>query len=71
MAECMRKAFAFYFGDLEAQAYNLIRLDCDTWSPDYEEGYVNTPKGRACKQQKLYVDERSEAEFNRFSKYFV
>jgi hypothetical protein len=70
-AECMRKAFSFYFeDDMKKAAYELIRLDANIWSPDYEDGEISTPKGMICKKQKIYIDERSENEYKRFSKYW-
>lgn len=69
--ECMREAFGFYFeGETAEKAKELIRMDCDTWSPDYEIGYLTTPKGLEVKSQKIYIDERSEAEYAQFSRYF-
>lgn len=66
-ASCMKKAFSFYFEDKQIE--NDIRLDCDTWSLDYEDSTINTPNGLTCKVQKRYIDERSINEFNRFKKY--
>jgi hypothetical protein len=45
-------------------------MDCDTWSPNYSDGSLETPKGLKVKAQKLYIDERSEKEYAQFSKYF-
>lgn len=54
---CMRQAFAWYFeGQQKVQAFNLIRLDLDTWGPE-------------CKN-KMYIDSRSTEEYKKFSKYF-
>lgn len=67
---CMREAFAYYFPKTKAR--ELIRLDIDTWSPDYIDGTkVVTPGGIDLTTQKLYIDERSKAEFEQFSKYFT
>jgi len=71
LTQCMRDAFAFYFeGVKKQQAYELIRLDINIWSPDYEDGKFTTPKGLTGKKQSRYVDDRSETEYNQFSKYF-
>lgn len=68
---CMREAFAFYFkGETKAIAWSRIRLDADIWSPDYSEGEFKTPGGIIGKKSKIYVDERSGNDFERFSKYF-
>lgn len=70
-AQCMQDAFAFYFTGKEKElAYDLIRLDINVWSPDYEDGYLNIGKLKKIKTQKIYIDERSEAEYRSFSKYF-
>mgnify|MGYP003667017588 FL=1 len=66
-AECMREAFIFYFEDKEAA--NLIRLDINIWSPDYEDGDFTTPGGLEGKMQKIYIDDRSISEYNKFKKY--
>ena len=69
--QCMRDAFCFYFTGSQYQlAKKLIRMDCDTWSPNYSDGSLETPKGLKVKAQKLYIDERSEKEYAQFSKYF-
>lgn len=67
-ADCMRKAFGFYFKDSEAVAKD-IRLDCDVWSPDYSNGVLTTPNGVKCKMQNKYIDERSINEYEKFKKY--
>lgn len=67
-ASCMRKAFGFFF-DNASEVEKDIRLDCDTWSLDYEDSTFVTEKGLTCKVQKRYVDGRSINEFNRFKKY--
>lgn len=67
-AECMREAFIFYFEDKEGA--NLIRLDINIWSPDYEDGEFTTPGGLKGKMQKVYIDERAETEYLRFKKYW-
>ena len=67
-AECMRQAFGFFFDNKEG-AVKDNRLDCDTWSPDYENGSITTPGGMTCKVQQRYIDERSINEYNRFKKY--
>ena len=67
---CMREAFAYYFPNTDAR--ELIRLDLDTWSPDYKDIVsVKTPGGLDVNPQELYIDERSKSEFKQFSKYFL
>lgn len=67
-AKCMRDAFCFYFEDKEGA--DLIRLDANIWSPDYEDGDFTTPRGLEGKKQKVYIDERAEKEYLRFKKYW-
>lgn len=65
LQESMYKAFySFFPGQFEEAS--LIRLDVDTWSPDYSDNMEN-PIG--AKVQKIYVDDRSASEYERFSKY--
>jgi DNA polymerase-1 len=66
-AECMREAFIFYFDDKEGA--NLIRLDINIWSTDYEDGDFITPGGLEGKMQKIYIDERAAKEYEKFKKY--
>jgi hypothetical protein len=71
MAECMRDAFAFYFDKrIRNIAYELIRLDANVWGPDCGEGGVFTPNGMDVKSQRIYIDERSVKEYEKYSKYF-
>lgn len=69
LAESMKKAFVYYFDDDMKEHASLIRLDANVWSPDYEDGYFTTPKGLHVKSQKIYIDERSVSEYERFKKY--
>jgi hypothetical protein len=70
LAEKLREAFIYYFEDKEAA--NLIRLDANIWGPDYpEEDNIKTPKGMECKRQRIYIDNRSISEYERFKKYFT
>ena len=70
LRQCMREAFSFYFeGETKTLAYDLIQFDIDIWSPDYEDGEATTPEGHKCKMQKIYKDERSLSEYERFKKY--
>ncbi len=70
LADCMREAFAFYFkGKAKEDAFNLIRLDIDVWGPDCVEGEITTPGGLKAKSQKMYIDPRSEQEYEKFKQY--
>jgi hypothetical protein len=71
LEECMREAFGFYFeGEMKQKALELVRMDIDIWGPDWKEGKFVTPKGLTGKSQPIYIDERSEDEYKKFSKYF-
>jgi hypothetical protein len=68
---CMREAFGYYFkGAMKKKALELIRMDAVIWSPDYEEGDFVTPNGLTGQKYKQYIDNRSKAEYEKFSKYF-
>ena len=51
---CMRDAFTHFFH--KKKKASMIRLDVFKWGPDCEN--------------KLYIDERSKEDYERFSKYF-
>lgn len=65
----MFEGFTHYFDDKKSAS--LIGLDGFTWSPDYEtDGEIITPEGRKIYCSDIYVDDRAEAEFEQFKKYF-
>lgn len=81
--KAMFDAFIYYFEDKKSAS--LIRLDGFTWSYDYpapkiftdERGKkkkdyatLTTPNGLEIDCADLYIDERAEAEYEQFSKYF-
>ncbi len=66
-ADCMREAFIYYFEDKKGAG--IIRLDANIWGPDYEDGEAVTPGGIHCKKQKIYIDERSVSEYEKFKKF--
>lgn len=72
LANCMDEATRYYFKD-ETKAKASVRLDADTWSPEYEKGskeleYCNGKIEVNVKD--IYIDERAEKEYKIFSKYF-
>lgn len=75
LRQAMKEAFVHYFrGDLEKSA-SYIRLDGDVWGPDFAKvdsqgATIRTPAGWELKFQTIYIDERAEAEYLQFSKYF-
>lgn len=64
----MRDAFIYYFDNKEDAS--MIRLDANTWSPDYTDEYKVTKKGVNVKIQNKYIDERSINEYAKFKNYF-
>lgn len=78
LAECMDKAFRFYFNEAE-KPLATVRLDADIWSPDFPtevckfDDTYTTNYGTfdlPVKQQQTYIDERALDDYNKFSKYF-
>jgi len=69
--DCMVEAFQFYFKGKKKEWAGLIRLDGDIWGSGLKEGKFKTAKGRILKAQKIYIDERGEKEYQKFSKYFT
>lgn len=72
LADSMDRAFKYYFqGQQKAQAN--CRMEGKIWSPHYpkEDAEITTPGGLVIKRQKIYIDKRSEKEYEKFKKYFV
>ena len=68
LGDCMKEAFSFYFqGDMEQ--YAKVNIDLNCWSPDYDNGYLDTEHGRA-KMQSKYIDDRSISEYEKWKPYF-
>jgi DNA polymerase-1 len=70
LRECMDEAFKFYYRGFKYESLANIRMDAFSWSPDYKEETIKTPKGHKLDLSNLYVDERSINEYNFFKKYF-
>lgn len=66
LAKCMKEAFSETFNNHEKAQ---VKLDTNTWSPDYKNEYWDSPEGKI-KVQNLYLDNRSKEEYKFFSKYF-
>lgn len=69
LSESMLTASEFYFSGVAKEWAKSIRLDCDVWGLNLEEGnrkINNIP----CKFSKIYLDDRGESEYKMFSKYF-
>lgn len=66
----MREAVRFYFPKDERAM--LIRMDAETWSPDYK-GHPKTIATKTFEKvavEEIHIDERAEKEYKNFSKYF-
>lgn len=69
LKRCMDEAFVFYFeGEMKEHAKS-IRVEGNTWSPDYENGTIITPNGDKVICSKIFVDPRSEEEYKLYEKY--
>jgi hypothetical protein len=73
LANAMLQAFSHYFrkDPVVWERSQAIRLDIDVWGPDQTAGELVTPGGRKAKTQRLYIDPRGKAEFEKFKKYFT
>lgn len=70
LRQAMLGAFLFYFDGKMKKKAELIRLDCETWGPDYDVKEIKTPQGYLVKQEKIHIDERGEKEYHTYKKYF-
>jgi hypothetical protein len=71
LASAMMEAFGYYFQkDPKIFGWSqAVRLDFDAWGPDHVDGHFVTPGGRKVKTQKIFVDPRGKAEYERFKVY--
>lgn len=71
LKRCMDEAFIFFFeGEMKEQA-KMIRVDGNTWGPDYEDGVIVTPNGDKVTTSKVFIDPRAIKEFNLYSRYMT
>jgi len=69
--QAMSDAFQMVWEDETQQEWaKAIRQDIDIWGPDLQDMTYITPEERECKGQTIYIDERSQSDYNRFKKYF-
>lgn len=74
--KAMKKAFQFYYeGTKYEKVSGNIKLDPFAWSPDYEkdseiELHMGSLGDIIIPCSNLYIDERAQSEYARFSKYF-
>lgn len=70
LEECMKEAFVYFFPDQKEDA-SIIRLDPYMWGPDFSgDGEHTLKNGTKVPYSDIYLDERAEAEYERFKKYF-
>lgn len=71
LAESMTEAFAHYFKP-ELRKYAVqIKLDPFAWSPNYKKDSEMEVEGLVVPCSNLYIDSRSERDYEKFSKYFL
>jgi hypothetical protein len=67
LSDCMVRAFRESYPDNPKA--DLIRLDIETWSSDYEPQVFRTPENREVVMEKFHIDPRGRAEYERYKKY--
>ena len=70
LRDAMRDAFAYYFPKYRPDALK-IRLDPFAWSPNYEKDSEINIDGWKVPTSNLYIDERAQADYEKFSRYFT
>jgi hypothetical protein len=69
LRDAMRDAFAFYFPKFKKEAMK-IKLDPFAWSPDYEKDSELDLNGWIVPTSNIYIDERAQADYDKFAQYF-
>lgn len=71
LKEAMIEGFVSYFPDELKEQARLIKLDGFTWSLDYpEDSEIITPTGLKIPCSNIYIDSRSEEEWEKNKKFF-
>jgi len=70
LADCMDKAFRFFFINSPMEHYATCRLDPTIWSSDFMDEEVETCLG-SCKLMSRYIDSRSIEDYEKYSKFFI
>jgi len=70
LRDCMREAFMFYFENDKQEIAAKIKLDPFAWSPEYPKDGILISGDMEIPCSDVYLDERSERDYNHFSKYF-
>lgn len=77
--DVMKRAFIHYFPEHRKKDAALIRLDIETWGPEYEDSIVEgkrkctvvyTPEGYEVEQERVHIDPRTVDAYLEFKKYF-
>lgn len=72
LRKSMVEAFVFYFPEHLKEKAKQIKLDPFAWSPDFEKNSMRlVGKNWEVPVSNLYIDERAEADYKKFSQYFV
>lgn len=71
LRDSMREAFSFYWDDKYKETARKIKLDPFVWGPDFQKDSEIDIDGWKVPASNLYIDERSESEYLKFSKYFT
>jgi DNA polymerase I-like protein with 3'-5' exonuclease and polymerase domains len=71
LADCMDRAFKYYFRDTPVADRANVRLDGYVWSPEFEVGGITTEGGNKLGVYNIYIDPRAKSEYKKFSKYFL
>jgi hypothetical protein len=72
LADCMIDGFAKQFRTQDQPLARKIMLDGDLWGPEFDDkiSYIESRGGWTIKQQQIYIDDRAQSEYEKFSKYF-
>ena len=71
LRDCMREAFQFYFPKEDKELAGKIKLDPFIWGPDYKpDSEIKLKSGYVVPCSNLYIDSRSQVDYDAFSKYF-
>jgi len=72
LADSMRDAFVYYFSDKKLRNFaKQIKLDPFAWSPAYKKDSEKNISGLIVPCSNLYIDERAQYDYDKFSKYFL
>lgn len=70
LAQAMKQAFVSYVDSDHKKVAEKIKLDPFAWSPNYKRDSEKKIGAWVIPTSDLYIDERAQDDYNRFSKYF-